>query len=375
VSDDARWMRLALAEAERGRGTTSPNPVVGAVVVRDGGVVATGFHERAGGPHAEVAALAAAGALARGATVVVTLEPCCHTGRTGPCTEALIRAGVARVVVGAGDPNPRVAGGGIAALRAAGVEVEVGVLADECEAQNEVFRHWVVTGRPLVTVKLAQSVDGRIATSSGDSRWVSGAAARAEVHQMRAQHDAVMVGSDTALADDPRLTVRDAAAPAGDPVRVLVDGRLRVPLGARLFDGAEAGGVVVGTAVAAGDPRAEERRARGVQVLSAAGGLEGSRVDLRALLEQLGGLAPRPVTSLLVEGGGRLAGALVEAGLVDRLRVYVAPCVLGADGVPAIGALGLLTVQDAPRFVVDGVARVGEDVRLDLRRRRGEEGG
>lgn len=375
MSDDARWMRVALDAAEGGRGTTSPNPMVGAVVVRDGEVIATGFHARAGGPHAEIVALQAAGTAARGATMVVTLEPCCHTGRTGPCTDALIRAGIARVVLGATDPNPRVSGGGIEALRRAGVAVSTGVLTAECEAQNEVFRHWITTGRPFVTLKLAQSLDGRIAAPSGDSRWVSGAEARAEVHAMRAAHDAVMVGSGTALADDPRLTVREIDAPGGQPMRVLVDGRLRVPPSARLFDDAASVGVVVATALPEDDPAALALIERGARVLSLAGAAEGAgRVDVAALMAALGALEPRPVTSLLVEGGGGLAGALVQADRVDRIRLYVASRLIGADGVAALGPLGLLAMADAPRFDIDGLCRVGDDVRIDARRRPQPEG-
>ncbi|MCB9730411.1 MAG: bifunctional diaminohydroxyphosphoribosylaminopyrimidine deaminase/5-amino-6-(5-phosphoribosylamino)uracil reductase RibD [Deltaproteobacteria bacterium] len=369
-------MRLALDEAERGRGTTSPNPMVGAVIVRDGAILATGFHARAGGPHAEVVALEAAGEAARGATMFVTLEPCCHTGRTGPCTEALLAAGIARVVVGAMDPNPRVAGGGVARLRAAGVEVETGLLAEQCEAQNEAFRRWIVSGRPFVTLKLAQSLDGRIAARSGDSRWVSGEAARAEVHALRAESDAVMVGSGTALADDPRLTVRDAPAPGGQPLRVLVDGALRVPLGARLFEGTAEAGLVVATREPADGPEALARRAAGAEVLSLPGrGAAAGRVALDALMDALGSRAARPVTSLLVEGGGALAGALIAGDLVDALRLYVAPLLIGGDGVPSVGALGLDAVAAAPRFSIDAVRRVGDDVCIEARRARREEAG
>lgn len=376
MSDDARWMRLALDAAARGRGTTSPNPMVGAVVVRDGAVVATGFHARAGGPHAEIVALEAAGAAARGATMIVTLEPCCHTGRTGPCTDALIRAGVSRVVVGAMDPNPRVSGGGVEVLRRAGVAVSTGVLSTECEAQNEVFRHWITTGRPFVTLKLAQSLDGRIAAPTGDSRWVSGPEARAEVHAMRALADAVMVGSGTALADDPQLTVRDAEVLGGQPMRVLIDGRLRVPASARLFDDAASVGVVVATALPAEVPAALALAKRGVRLLSLPGADDGlGHVDLTALMDALGALLPRPVTSLLVEGGGGLASALVKASRVDRLRLYVAPRLVGADGVPGLGPLGLLAMADAPCFEIDGLRRVGDDACIDARRRARTESG
>ncbi len=253
-------MERALELAARGRGTTSPNPMVGAVVVRDGQIVGEGWHVRAGEPHAEVNALTDAGDAARGADLYVTLEPCCFTGRTGPCTEAVIAAGVRRVVVAAEDPNPRVAGGGVARLREAGLEVVEGVLDDASHALNEIFDHWVLARRPWVELKLATSLDGRIAAASGASRWITGAPARRRVHERRAALDAVMVGRRTASVDDPTLTVRDAPAPSGDPIRVVVDSRLEVPLSARLYTTASPDRpVVVGTAVDTTDPRAVAR--------------------------------------------------------------------------------------------------------------------
>ncbi|MGM0577481.1 MAG: bifunctional diaminohydroxyphosphoribosylaminopyrimidine deaminase/5-amino-6-(5-phosphoribosylamino)uracil reductase RibD [Myxococcota bacterium] len=366
AAEDRGWMERALDLARRGRGTTSPNPMVGAVVVRDGVCVGEGFHVRAGGPHAEVHALREAGADARGADMYVTLEPCNHRGRTGPCTEAILRAGVARVILGAGDPNPQVCGSGVARLREGGVEVITGVLAEECHALNEIFEHWITTGRPLVVLKLAATLDGRIAARTGASRWITGPEARREVHRMRARLDAVMVGSGTALADDPRLTARGVDDEAGgDPLRIVVDSGLAVPTTARLFEGAGAPGVLVATARPDDDPGAEVRRSLGAEVWSLPS--PDGRVDVTALIDRLGARIPRPVTSVLVEGGSGLATALLRAGRVDRLITFLAPRLMGSDGVPAVGSLGVDTPDEAPGFVVDRVRRVGADVEIVAR--------
>ncbi len=362
---DIRWMAQALTLAERGRGSTRPNPMVGAVVVKNGELVGEGFHERAGEPHAEVHALRAAREAARGATVYVTLEPCCFSGRTGPCTEALIEAGVARVVIGATDPNPRVSGAGVTRLREAGLEVTVGVLEEACWELNVVFNHWVTTGRPLVVLKLATTLDGRIAAASGESQWITGASARAEVHAMRAHLDAVMVGSGTALADDPRLTARDVELPGGQPVRVLVDGRLRVPRSAKLF--ASPGPVIVAT-TGASAADLESLEITGAEVLTLPS--DGEHIDLGALLDALGSHEPNPITGLLVEGGGGLSTALIEAGLVDRLHLFVAPTFMGGDGLAAIGSLGVTHPDEAPRFDVVQLNTVGDDLEIVLIRRR-----
>ncbi len=338
--------------------------MVGSVIVADDVIVGEGYHHQAGEPHAEVNALREAGERARGATAYVTLEPCRHTGRTGPCTRALLDAGISRVVVGALDPNPEMAGRSIALLREAGLEVEHGVLAQECHALNEVYEHWMLTGRPWVTVKLAASLDGRIATASGASRWITGPAARRRVHELRADVDAVMVGSGTALADDPRLDVRDALAPGGQPRRIVVDSGLRVPPGSRLFDATIAPPAMLATTAAGGDSRLVPWLERGAQVLSLPA-VDG-KVDLCALLDALGALRPDPVCSVLVEGGGGLTAALMRAGLVDRLHLFMAPILLGGDGLPAVGPLALQAPADARRWRIDSTARVGDDLELTL---------
>ena len=337
-------MRRALELAARGLGATSPNPVVGCVVLgADGRVVGEGWHERAGGPHAEVVALAAAGDAARGGTAVVTLEPCAHTGRTGPCTRALLEAGVARVVHAVDDPSA-VAGGGARALREAGVQVEGGVLAEAAERVGEAWLTSVRRGRPHVTWKLAATLDGRSAAADGTSRWITSAQSRAEVHRLRASVDAVVVGVGTVLADDPALTARDAAgAPTGrQPLRVVVDSAGRTPPTARVLDAAAPTWVATAAEVGAGAD---------------------GRVDLVALLAQL---RSRGAVSVLLEGGPTLAGAFLADGLVDRVTAYTAPVLLGA-GPPALAGAGITTITDALRLDVDDVARVGGDVRVSGR--------
>lgn len=325
--DELALMRRALALAARGRGGTSPNPMVGAVIVKDGVILGEGWHHRAGGPHAEIEALRAAGDV-RGATMIVTLEPCCHHGRTGPCTQAVIAAGIARVVVGALDPNPLVAGKGLDELRAAGLEVEHGVLGDEARALNHVFDKWIVTRRPWVTLKLATSLDGRIAARVGERTDVTGPAVWQRVQAMRAAADAVMVGVGTARVDRPRLTVRSEVPNAEflPPWRILVDSHLGFEMTPLFLAGAP--GVIIATTV--DDARTEALRARGVEVIVT----PGPRVDLAALVQALGARQP-PVTSVLCEGGAELATSLLEGGLVDELVMFVAPRAFGPDGVPA----------------------------------------
>jgi len=361
---DVRWMARAMELATLARGATRPNPMVGAVLVSRDTVVGEGFHQKAGEAHAEINALRAAGDAAKGATAYVTLEPCCHHGRTGPCTEALLEAGVSRVVVGSIDPNPQVAGQGVERLREAGVEVLTGVLEDACWEMNSVFNHWVTTGRPLVVLKLATTLDGRIAAAGGASQWITGALARERVHAMRAELAGIMVGSGTALADDPRLTARDVETPTGQPTRILVDGRLRVPTSSKLF--ASDAEVLVATA-ATDEAALGERRDAGAMVLGLA--TDSGRVDLEALLDHLGGRQPDPVTGLLVEGGGGLSTALLRRDLVDRLHLFVAPTFMGGDGLAAIGALGVRHPDEAPRFDVMRVNTLGDDLEIVLHRR------
>jgi diaminohydroxyphosphoribosylaminopyrimidine deaminase/5-amino-6-(5-phosphoribosylamino)uracil reductase len=362
---DARFMREALALARRAMGATRPNPMVGCVIVKRGEVIARGYHHRAGLAHAEVDALQKLppGA-ARGATVYVTLEPCNHHGRTGPCAEALVEAGVARVVVGMRDPNPHVKGGGAARLRRAGVAVEIGVLEEECRALNRAWATWIATGRPWVTLKAAVTLDGRIAARGGDSRWVSGEASRLEAHRLRAAHDAILVGAGTVAADDPALTTRLPEAEAKrrqakNPQRVILDGRLSVDPARRAIPGAW-----VVTTVEAG-ARVEALRARGAEVIV----LDGKgRVEPRALLEALGA---RGVQSLLVEGGGEVHGQLLGAGLVDEVVLFVAPKLVGSGGVPLLGSFAGPTAM-AEAIALDGVTvrRLGDDVCISGRVRR-----
>ncbi|MFO0607639.1 MAG: bifunctional diaminohydroxyphosphoribosylaminopyrimidine deaminase/5-amino-6-(5-phosphoribosylamino)uracil reductase RibD [Polyangiales bacterium] len=355
---DARAAARAAACARRGH--PSPNPHVGAVVVRGGEVVGEGWHERVGGDHAEVTALREAGERARGATLYVTLEPCNHHGRTPPCTDAIARAGVARVVYAVRDPNPDVAGGGEDALVRAGVDVTVGF--DEA-AQRDVerlLRPWVcfvVQRRAHVTLKAGMTLDGRIATRTGESRWITGPEARRDVHARRAVADAVIVGSRTVLADDPELTARHEPV-ARQPVRVVVDSELRTPPGSKLAR--TAGEVPVWVFTREGHDRglASALQALGVEVFASGA----ARVDLAGMLASL---ASRGVVSALCEGGGGLHGALLDAGLGDRALCYVAPMLLGGGGAPAFGGLGPASLASARRLRDVTVDRLGDDLRIE----------
>jgi len=336
-------MALALRLAERGLGRTWPNPAVGCVVVKAGRIVGRGWTQPGGRPHAETEALRRAGEAALGATVYVSLEPCAHYGRTPPCTMALIQAGVRRVVAATLCPDRRVDGQGIAQLRQAGIEVELGLMRAEAEALNAGFVLKERANRPLVTLKLATSLDGRIATRTGASQWLTGEQARARGHWLRATHDAIMIGSGTALADDPALTCRLPGLDDRSPVRVVLDRRLRLPPTTRLAATARAVPTWLITSSPADPTRAEPLRAQGVELIelaaSAADGL-----DLKAALTALAG---RGITRLLVEGGARLAAALLRAQLVDRLAWFQAPLLVGSDGLPAIGGLEHATIAEA----------------------------
>ncbi len=335
--------------------------MVGAVLVRDGEVVGEGYHQRAGTPHAEVHALRAAGERARGATLYVNLEPCAHYGRTPPCVEALIAAGVAEVHIAMLDPNPLVNGKGRARLEAAGIRTVLGECAEEAAELNEAFVTWVMRGRPFVIAKYAASLDGKIATRTGDSRWITGEQARLRVHEWRDAVDAVAVGANTVLLDDPLLTTRLPDREVRHPLRIVVDSRGRVPLSARCFDPALPGRTVV--AATAAFP-AEKRAAlaeRGIEVLILPADGEGL-VHLGALLAELG---RREVTSLLVEGGGTLLGAFFRARLVDRVLAFLAPIVIGGRDAPGpVEGEGVERLSEAPRLERVRVERLGEDILL-----------
>jgi diaminohydroxyphosphoribosylaminopyrimidine deaminase / 5-amino-6-(5-phosphoribosylamino)uracil reductase len=357
---DEAWMARAVALAEGGRGTTSPNPMVGAVLVRDGRVVGEGFHRAAGTAHAEAVALAAAGAAAAGATCYVTLEPCAHQGRTPPCADALVAAGVARVVAAMPDPDPRVDGAGLARLRAAGVAVGVGAGAVAAAEQNAAYLTHRRLGRPRVTLKAAASLDGKVAAPDGTSQWITGPAARADGHRLRAEADAVLVGAGTALADDPRLTVRLPGHAARQPLRVLADATGRVGAGGHLFDG-EAG-TLVATTPAAPAAAVDAWKAAGAEVLVCAEDPGGRGVDLHDLVRGLGG---RGVLELLVEGGPRLQASLWTARLADRLVWYLAPLAIGGDRAPGLlGGPGAPTLAGARRLRLASVDRLGDDLRV-----------
>jgi diaminohydroxyphosphoribosylaminopyrimidine deaminase/5-amino-6-(5-phosphoribosylamino)uracil reductase len=355
---DLRSMRAALALARRGLGTVWPNPAVGCVIVNRGRVVGRGWTQPGGRPHGETEALRRAGEAARGATAYVSLEPCCHWGRTPPCADALIAAGVRRVVVALEDPDQRVAGEGLRRLRAAGLDVETGLCAAEAAEINAGFFCRLRLGRPLVTLKLATSLDGRIATRRGESRWITGPLARDRAHALRAVHDAIMVGSGTVLADDPELTCRLPGLGHRSPVRVVVDRHLAVPPSARLI--AEVRQVPTWVlALPSADPvRRQALLASGVTVIDVDPDAEGG-IDFKSAVTALG---ERGITRVLVEGGGQLAAALVRARLVDRLAWFHAPLLIGGDGIPAIAGFGLEAMTDAPRFERLTTETIGGDL-------------
>ncbi len=357
---DAHYMARALELARKGHYTTHPNPRVGCVIVRDGQIVGEGWHERTGEPHAEVHALRAAGDKARGATAYVTLEPCSHHGRTPPCADALVHAGLARVVAAMQDPNPAVAGRGMQRLSQAGIATESGVLEGEARKLNEGFLKRMEHGLPFVRVKLAMSLDGRTAMESGESQWITGPAARSAVQRLRAQASVVLTGADTVLADNARLTVRadelgldaeqTALALSRPPLRVLIDGRLRVPLDAPFF---KAGPALVATCMAI-----EEQYANGPECLIVAG--EDGLVDLRKLLVEL---AARGVNEVLVEAGPRLAGAFAQQGLVDEFQIFIAGKFLGSSARPLLD-WPLAQMKDAPALKITEIRAVGDDWRV-----------
>ena len=355
---DEDYMREALRIARYAEGRTSPNPLVGAVIVRDGRIIAEGWHRKAGTPHAEIHALRMAGDLTRGATLYVTLEPCSHYGRTGPCAKAVAEAGIARVVVAMQDPNPKVAGRGMEMLRAAGVEVCCGVLAAEAARLNEVFLHWITTGLPFVALKTAMTLDGKIATHTGDSQWITGEASRLRVHELRDRYDAILVGIGTVLHDDPSLTTRLPDRQGKHPLRIVLDSMARTPRTAKLLTDGAAPTLIAVTARAPQERVAALRQA-GAEVLVCG---EGPRVDARALLKALG---EREISSVFVEGGGRVNASLLAAGFVDKVYAFVAPKLVGGrDALTPVEGTGAERLSDAVTLTGLTAETVGEDVLL-----------
>ncbi|MCO6417012.1 bifunctional diaminohydroxyphosphoribosylaminopyrimidine deaminase/5-amino-6-(5-phosphoribosylamino)uracil reductase RibD [Siccirubricoccus sp. KC 17139] len=353
---DRAHMRAALALARRGLGNTWPNPAVGCVLVKDDRVVGRGWTQPGGRPHAETQALDRAGEAARGATAYVTLEPCSHWGRTPPCCDALIRAGVRRVVVAAGDPDPRVDGRGLARLREAGVTVETGLFRAEAEALNAGFARRITSGLPLVTLKLATTLDGRIATATGESQWITGPEARRAAHAIRGRHDAILVGSGTVLADDPELTCRLPGMARVPLARVVADSRLRTPLGAKLVATARQVPTWIATRTGQKPAALAPYQEAGVEILTVRRERRG--LDLAALL---GALAQRGITRVMAEGGAGLAAALLRARLVQHLAWFHAPGIMGGDGLPAVQPLPLDLLSAMPRFRRVSSRPVGAD--------------
>jgi len=355
-------MAAALSLAARGLGAVHPNPAVGCILTQpDGGmgrVVGRGWTQPKGRPHAETEALARAGDLAKGATAYVTLEPCAHHGETPPCAEALIAAAIGRAVVAVEDPDPRVSGRGIAKLREAGIEVTTGILAAEAQELNAGYFMRVSEGRPLVTWKVASTMDGRIATRTGDSQWITGETARDMAHGYRANHDAVMVGVGTAMADDPLLSCRLPGLSARSPIRIVMDGRMHLPLTSQLVVTARIIPTWLVIMEGGDDARREAYRDCGLEIIEVGEGPD-NHIDLGEALRKLG---ERGITRVLVEGGSRVLAALLQGGLVDRVVWFRAPSLIGGDGIPAAAALGVDLLFDAPLFVRTGVAEAGGDL-------------
>jgi diaminohydroxyphosphoribosylaminopyrimidine deaminase/5-amino-6-(5-phosphoribosylamino)uracil reductase len=354
-------MQRALAVAEGGIGFVSPNPVVGCVIVKAGRILGEGYHERYGGPHAEANALRVAGSEARGATLYVTLEPCCHTGKTPPCVDAVLQAGVGRVVIAMRDPNPKVAGGGLARLRAAGIDVTLGICEAEARRLNEPFLHYIQTQRPFVTLKCAVTLDGKIATRTGASRWITGAPAREHVHRMRHAADALLVGSGTALQDDPLLTTRLPGGGGVNPLRIVVDSLLRLSLSSQLATVRPDCRTLVATSQRAPLDKQRQLENQGVEILRLPSYADG-RVNIEALLAALG---TRGVADLLVEGGATLSATLLQRRLIDKVVVFIAPKIIGGDGINVVAAFGVDTMADALQLYGMTSQSVGEDVMLE----------
>jgi len=358
---DLAFMEMAYGLAEKARGRTSPNPLVGAVVVRGGRVVGVGWHQAAGTPHAEIHALRAAGQRARGATLYLTLEPCVHWGRTPPCVDQVIAAGLERVVVSACDPNPLVHTRGVRRLRAAGLDVSVGLLADRMTSLNETYVKYISRGIPFVTLKAALTLDGKIACRTGDSKWISSAAARDYIHLLRGEHDALMIGVNTLLADDPRLTVRHPLWPGKKAVRVVLDPRLRFPLGAWLLSTLGRGPVLIFAGKGAPAAKARALEGRGAEVVRPAG-----RREAWTLEKVLAELGRREIGALLVEGGGRLFTSFIDGRLADKAVLTYSPRLVGGRDAPGLyGGRGADKVARALRLKRLRSLSVDQDIILE----------
>ncbi|MFH1006362.1 MAG: bifunctional diaminohydroxyphosphoribosylaminopyrimidine deaminase/5-amino-6-(5-phosphoribosylamino)uracil reductase RibD [Candidatus Latescibacterota bacterium] len=351
LTAEERFMKRALRLSERARGQTSPNPLVGAVLVRDARIVGEGYHRRAGKAHAEAIALDRAGEQAKGATLYVSLEPCCHYGRTPPCVDRIIERGISKVVCAIIDPDPRVAGKGIERLEKAGIPVTLGILAEAARKTNEVYLKHISTGMPFVTLKLAQSLDGRIATRAGESKWITGEQARRFVHRLRSQMDAVMVGIDTVIQDDPQLNVRGVRGK--HPLKIVLDSGLRISPDARVFEGE---GLILATTSRSSREKQAVMEGRGARIWVLPE--RDDHVDLSAVMLKAG---HEGITSVLIEGGAQVATSALRAGVVDKLMFFIAPKLIGS-GTAGIGDLGISQMKDAISLEAGSLRRFGEDV-------------
>lgn len=358
MNKDEYYMKRALTLAKKGLGKTSPNPMVGAVVVKNGRIVGEDYHRRAGEPHAEVLALEKAGKNAIGADIYITLEPCTHTGRTPPCAPRVIQSGVKRAVIGTVDPNPRVAGSGIKALREAGIEVKVGVMEEECKKLNEAFFHWITTGKPFVILKSAFSLDGKIATRTGESQWISSQESRNFVHKMRASVDAVLVGIGTVLADDPQLTARLKRS-VRQPLPIVLDTHLRTPPSARVL--AHPRGCVIVASKSAPLIRRKKLEEAGARILTVS--QKNGELEWKSLLEKLGSLE---ITSILIEGGARIFSSAIENKIANKALFFIAPMLIGGKRAKSMfEGKGFAKLKNCPRLRDITVKRSGEDIMIE----------
>jgi len=361
MDSDERFMRQVLRLARKGLGSTSPNPLVGALVVENGRIIGSGYHKRAGVPHAEIVALAKAGDGARGATLYVNLEPCNHYGRTPPCTKAILDSGIRSVVVGAHDPNPHVTGGGCTFLRSRGVKVKCGVLEEECTRLNEAYIKYVTRGKPFVIVKGALTLDGWIATKTGDSKWITNEKSRKFAHSLRKRVDAIMVGVETIIADNPLLTPYLTRDSAPDPVRVIVDTTLRVPLQSRVFDSGTSALTIVASGSNVSNTKRKSLEGQGATVIKCQ--MRDGRIDLADLLDKL---AEMSICSVLVEGGATLFGSIIRERLVDKFYLFLAPKILGGDnGVPFTRGPGCDMIENCLALRPSMVRRFDDDIMIE----------
>jgi diaminohydroxyphosphoribosylaminopyrimidine deaminase / 5-amino-6-(5-phosphoribosylamino)uracil reductase len=360
MNNDEYYMKSALKLARKGTGSVSPNPLVGAIIVKDGRIIGKGYHKQFGGHHAEINAIRNAREDVTGATLYVNLEPCCHEGKTPPCVESIIKSKLGKVVVGSIDPNPLVACGGLNYLQSLGIEVKTGVLENECRRLNEIFFHYMETGMPFVTVKYASTFDGRIATVNGQSQWISSEPARKFAHQLRAGHDAVLAGSGTVSKDDPELTVRHVRG--RNPLRVVVDSGLKIPEKSKILQNLSGAKTLVATVQTEADPQFRRITASGAEVISIDADSRG-KIDLRKLLKIL---AARGISSVLVEGGAQIITSVLKNDLASRLVAIIAPKIIGR-GIEAVGDLQISDLQNAKKLSFQKIKRLGPDIMIDCR--------